>query len=87
MVGRTKWWEGVRILCILGFGAIDCFNMGAGLVLGFLGVLVVKTLEGFCNVGKHGEVEFPVGVVPMQVQSKVAFSLPIRPVPSVVYGR
>ena len=23
-----RWWGGVRVLCILGFGAIDCFEIG-----------------------------------------------------------
>ena len=38
---------------------------------------MMETLEGICNISKNREVEFRVGVVPIQIQSKVAFALPI----------
>ena len=77
LVGRTKRWGGVHVFCIFGSGDIECFDMGVGLVLGFPGALVVETLEGICNISRHREFEFRVGVVPIQIQSKVAFALPI----------
>ena len=40
-------------------------------------MFVVKMLEGICNVGKHGEMDFAVVVVPFQIESKVSFFLPI----------
>ena len=51
--------------------------MGMGLIPGFLWLLMMETLEGIDDIGKHEEVHCVVAVVPIQIQSQVVFSLPV----------
>ena len=39
---------------------------------------VLEKLESFCNVARHGQVEFTVGVIPVQMKANVSFACPVR---------
>ena len=70
---RTKEQGVVCIRYILGLYPVDRFDMGVRLILKFSWLVVVETHEDINNIGKHGEVHFVVVVVPIQIQSNVAW--------------
>jgi hypothetical protein len=49
-----------------------------GLVMRFVGVLMVKSCEGFFNVARHAEMDVPSFVVPIKGQAKVPGAFPVR---------
>ena len=48
-----------------------------GMVLRFLWVTVIKTLEGVVDVGENGEVDLAVVVVPVQIQYQAVLTVPV----------
>ena len=48
-----------------------------GMVLRFLWVTVIKTLEGVVDVGENGEVDLAVVVVPVQIQYQAVLNVPV----------
>ena len=55
----------------MNFGAIIWYYMNVGLVFAFLGANVFETNECFGHVSRHGEVDFAVGVVPIEGNANV----------------
>ena len=47
------------------------------MVLKFAVMGVAKTYEGILNVGKHAQVYFPFGVLPVDVHSEITSSVPV----------
>ena len=39
---------------------------------------MLELLEGFCDISRHGEVDLAIAVVPVQRDSDITFSSPIR---------
>jgi hypothetical protein len=52
------------------FGRVRCI-----LWLGWL--CVMELVEGFCNVSRHGEIDFAMHVVPVEMDADVMFASPI----------
>ena len=69
--------EVVSFRCILGLCPVGMFDMGVRLILKFLWLLVIETLESIENIGEHGEVHYAVAIVPIPIQSNIASSLPV----------
>ena len=69
-------WGGVIFFSILDLRSILRLEVRVGLVLRFLGVRVVESLDGFTNVVEHGKMHLAVVVVPVEVHSEVPAAFP-----------
>ena len=56
---------------------IDLFDVWVGLVLGFAQLGVVEAFESGCDICEHGHVSFAVFVVPVYIESKITFAVPV----------
>ena len=74
-IGLTQDFWHVFWLRKLGFGSVNRFDVGVGLVLWLTCFFVIEVLEGVVNVGLHWEVNFAFLMIPVHIQSKVTFSL------------
>ena len=60
------------------FGAIIWYFMHVGLIFAFLGKNVFETSKRFGHVSWHGEVDFAVGVIPIEGDANVFFALHVN---------
>ena len=54
--------------------SIVWFDMGVRLVFKLVWLLVVETFDDMCNIVEYGEMGLTFCVVPVEIQTEVAFS-------------
>jgi hypothetical protein len=73
-----EWWRRVFGVGVLDRGAVGWGVPGVGSsMLGACGVRMLESLEGACNVARHGDIDGAVEIVPVEGESAIEGSSPI----------